>query len=188
MKLQNPNLTDQGRTDMEAFAKSLLDVGNGTAASTEGSHAVDWSTGWLPDDSTLALIDAIYSDLSHRSPEFFTSRAILCTLNKNVAYFNRQVLEKFPGVKTVCTSHDQVINQEDGFLLPTKTMNAFEPASLPPHHLELKPNCVCMLLRNLEPNKGLCNGTRLQVKHIGSKTLDCQILGGEHDGRRHFIP
>ena len=118
---------------MEAFAQSLLHVGNGTSASTGGSHAVDWSTGWLPDDSTAALIDAIYSDLSYRSPKFFTFRAILCTLNKNVAYFNRQVLEKFPGgAKIVCISRDQVINQEDSFLLPTKTMNAFKPASLPP--------------------------------------------------------
>ena len=57
-------------------------------------------------------------------------------------------------------------------------MNAFEPASLPPHHLELKPDCVCMLLQNLEPNKGFYNGTYLQVKHIESKTLDCRVLGG----------
>ena len=188
MRLQNPNLTDQGQVNMEAFAQSLLHVGNGTAASTGGSHAVDWSTGWLSDDSTNALINTIYSDLSHHSPKFFTSRAILCTLNKNVAYFNRQVLQKFPGEAIVCTSRDQVVNQEDSFLLPTKTMNAFEPASLPPHHLELKVDCVIMLLRNLEPSKSLCNGTRLQVKHIGSKTLNCRVLGVEHDGWRHFIP
>ena len=80
-----------------------------------------------------------------------------------------------------------MVNQEDSFLLPTKTINAFEPASLPPYHLELKPNCVCMLLWNLDPNKGLCNRTRLQVKHVGSKTLNCRVLGGEHDGKQHFI-
>ena len=152
-------------------------MGNGTAASTGGSHAVDWSTGWLPEDSTAALINTIYSGLGpHCSPDFYTSRAILCTC---------RVLEKFSGAKTVCNSRDQVVNQEDSFLIPTKTMNAFEPASLPPHHLELKPDCVCMLLCNLEPNKG---GTRLQVKHIGSKTLNCQVLRGEHDGQQHFIP
>ena len=65
VRLRNSNLTDQGRADMEAFATSLLELGNGSSASTGGSHAVDWSTGWLPDDSTAALIDAIYSDLSH---------------------------------------------------------------------------------------------------------------------------
>ena len=45
-----------------------------------------------------------------------------------------------------------------------------------------------MLLRNSGQTKGLCNGTRLQVKHIGSKTLDCRVLGGEHNGVRHIIP
>ena len=151
MRLQNPNLTDQGRVNMEAFAQSLLHMGNGTAASTGGSYAVDWSTVWLSNDSTDALMNTIYSDLSHYSPKFFTSRAILCTLNKNVTYFNRQVLEKFPGgAKIVCTSRNQVVNQEDSFLLPTETINAFKPASLPPHHLELTVNCVIMLLRNLE--------------------------------------
>ena len=47
MRLQNPNLTDQGQVDMGAFAQSFLHVGNGTAASSGESHAVDWSTGWL---------------------------------------------------------------------------------------------------------------------------------------------
>ena len=92
------------------------------------------------------------------------------------------MLEKFSGVKTVRNSCDKVVNQEDSFLLPTETMNAFKPALQPPHHLELKVDCVIMLLRNLEPNKSFCNGTRLQVKHIGSKMLNCQVLGGEHDG------
>ena len=45
-----------------------------------------------------------------------------------------------------------------------------------------------MLLRNLKPAQGLCNGTRLQVKSIESKTLDCRILEGEHDDKRHYIP
>ena len=28
----------------------------------------------------------------------------------------------------------------------------------------------------------------LRVKHIGSNTLDCRVLEGEHDGVRHAIP
>ena len=136
-----------------------------------------------------ALSDAIYSDLgAHRTPGYYTSRAILCPLNKHVAQFNSEILDNVPGVKIVCNSRDQVVNEEESFLLPTEVMNAFEPPSLPPHHLELKENCVAMLLRNLEYTMGLCNGTRLQVKKIGSKVLDCRILGGEHDGKQHLIP
>ena len=161
-------------------ARSLLGVGNGTSATCGGRDTVDWSAGLLSDNSI---------DLGpHRTPAFYTSRAILCTLNKNVARFNDQILKKFPWVETVCNSRDEVVNKEDNFLLPIELMNSFEPASLTPHYLKLKLDCVVMLLRNLEQPMGLCNGTRLQVKQIGSKTLDRCILGGEHDGKRHYIP
>ena len=45
-----------------------------------------------------------------------------------------------------------------------------------------------MLLRNLKSIQGLCNETRLQVKSIKSKTLDCRILESEHNNKRHYIP
>ena len=192
MRLRDPNLTEQGRADMEAFAQDLLDVGNGTAPSTGGPHAANWHTGWPEedkDDTVPGLINAIYHGLGpHQTRDFYTARAILTTLNKNVADINRQVIDQFPGAKIVCNSLDQVVNEEDSFLLPTEIMNAFEPVSLPPHHLELKNECPVMLLRNLEQKLGLCNGTRLQVKQIGVTALDVHILGGEHDGERHFIP
>ena len=176
---------------MEAFAQELLDVGNGTAPSTGGRDAANWHTGWPKeeDDTVPGLIEAVYNGIGPTQlPEYYTDRAILTTLNKNVADINRQVLDKFPGVKTVCTSRDQVVNEEDSALLPTEVMNAFEPVSLPPHQLELKTDCPVMLLRNLEQKLGLCNGTRLQVKHIGRTALDVTILGGERNGERHFIP
>ena len=44
-----------------------------------------------------------------------------------------------------------------------------------------------MLLRNLKPTQSLYNETRLQVKSIESKTLDCRILEGEHNDKRHYI-
>ena len=97
------------------------------------------------------LIEAIYHSLGpYKTRDFYTARAILTTLNKNVANINRQVLDKFPGAKIVCNSRDEVVNEEDSFLLPTKIMNVFEPVSLPPYHLELKTECPVMLLRNLE--------------------------------------
>lgn len=191
MRLRNPNLTEQGRADMELFAQDLLDVGNGTAPSTGGRDAANWHTGWPKEeeDTIPGLIQAVYKDLGPHQPRaFYTARAILTTLNKNVADINRQVLDQFPGIKTVYNSRDEVVNEEDSALLPTEVMNAFEPVSLPPHYLELKKDCPVMLLRNLEQKAGLCNGTRLQVRHIGVTALDVHILGGDHDGERHFIP
>ena len=45
-----------------------------------------------------------------------------------------------------------------------------------------------MLLRNLNPALGLCNGTRLMVKRMHRNLLECEILTGEKVGNRVFIP
>ena len=173
---------------MKAFAQSLLNVDNDVSTSIEERETVDWAINWLFDDFISALIDAIYDDLdSYRTAKFYTFRAILYTLNKNVARFNSQVLIKFSEIKIVYNSRNEVVNEEDSFLLSIEIINIFESASLSSHYLELKVNCVIMLLRNLKSTQNLCNETRLQVKSIESKTLDCRILKDRHNDKRYYI-
>ena len=45
-----------------------------------------------------------------------------------------------------------------------------------------------MLLRNLTPPEGMCNGTRLRLTHIGRFILEGQILSGERHGEKRLIP
>ena len=45
-----------------------------------------------------------------------------------------------------------------------------------------------MLIRNLSPNDGLCNGTRLTLQEIRGQMLVCAIAGGARDGKIVFIP
>ena len=46
-----------------------------------------------------------------------------------------------------------------------------------------------MLMRNLNPKMGLCNGTRLIFQKIHKKhLLECLIVGGEHNSRTVLIP
>jgi len=46
-----------------------------------------------------------------------------------------------------------------------------------------------MLLRNLCPGKGLCNGTRLIVRKVhNGRILEASIIGGQFDGDVVFIP
>ena len=74
---------------MEEFARNLLNMDNNTAVSLEEREAVNWPIGWLLDDTVTGLIKAIYRDIElYRLSEFYTFRAILCTLNKNVIRFN----------------------------------------------------------------------------------------------------
>ena len=45
-----------------------------------------------------------------------------------------------------------------------------------------------ILLRNIDPANGLCNGTRLVVHGFQKNAIDAEIVGGQHVGKRVFIP
>uniref|UniRef100_A0A0A9D642 DNA helicase Pif1-like 2B domain-containing protein n=1 Tax=Arundo donax TaxID=35708 RepID=A0A0A9D642_ARUDO len=51
-------------------------------------------------------------------------------------------------------------------LYPTEFLNTIHVSGLPNHHLQLKVGVPIVLLRNLDPSKGLCNGTRLIVTQL----------------------
>jgi len=57
----------------------------------------------------------------------------------------------------------------------------------PLSHLSLKPGCPLMLLRNIDPLQGLCNGTRMVLMEIKQRVLQCRILGGSFAGNIVFI-
>ena len=60
---------------------------------------------------------------------------------------------------------------------------------MPPHRLALKEGMPLLLLRNLNPREGLCNGTRLVLKDIiNGCLLKAVIANGSFSGREVFIP
>jgi ATP-dependent DNA helicase PIF1 len=67
-------------------------------------------------------------------------------------------------------------------------LNSLTPGGMPPHELNLKIGAVVILLRNLDPTRALCNGTRMVVKQIMSRLIDCEVLTGSSKGTRVFVP
>ena len=88
----------------------------------------------------------------------------------------------------IYSSADSVAEENQASLYPTEFLNSLTPSGIPPHHLTLKEHAPIMLLRNLDPAKGLLNGTRLIVKRLHPHILDCEICTGRHSGSRVFIP
>ncbi|XP_047942713.1 uncharacterized protein LOC125189482 [Salvia hispanica] len=57
-------------------------------------------------------------------------------------------------------------------------LNGVRCSGLPNHELHLKIGTPVMLLRNIDYDSGLCNGTRLIITRLGSHVLEAKVLGG----------
>ncbi|CAG8787949.1 30334_t:CDS:2 [Gigaspora margarita] len=140
-------------------------------------------------DHISLLLDAIYPNLATNSTntDFITERAILTSLNSTVNEINKQIVEKFPREQYTYFSFDSV-PKDTLNLYPIEFLNTLTPQGLSPHTLALKINVSIMLLRNLDPVNGLCNGTRLICHGLQMYTIDAKIVTGSYQGKHVFIP
>ena len=103
-------------------------------------------------------------------------------------------MAKFPGNASTLLSADLVQTQDDAVNdyqpYPVEYLNSLTASGLPLARLTLKPGCPIMLLRNLDPSKGLCNGTRMILNQIRPRVLDCTVISGDQrfSGKHVFIP
>ena len=71
---------------------------------------------------------------------------------------------------------------------PVEYLNSITYSGLPLSKLQLKIGCPLMILRNIDPSRGLCNGTRCVLLQCTSRVLEVRLLGGDHEGKCAFIP
>ncbi|RCV25458.1 hypothetical protein SETIT_5G168400v2 [Setaria italica] len=136
------------------------------------------------------LIECIFPNLNANmtNKEYITSRAILSTRNDWVDNINTKMIDMFQGVGRWCT-----IVSTPRLMIPITTIRRsslthLTPNGLPPHLLKLKIGCLVILLRNIDPANGLCNGTRLVVRGFQRNSIDAKIVLGQHAEKRIFLP
>ena len=148
------------------FEKWQLDVGHGKFTDELGSIK-------LPDhfkctENTIAsLIQTIYPGISQLplpSDQYFAEHTILTSRNDDVDDINSEMLKHFPGEEREFLSADSVKNNRengnDDFLYPVEYLNSINCSGLPLAKLKLKVGCPVMILRNLNPGEGVCNGSK----------------------------
>ena len=67
--------------------------------------------------------------------------------------------------------------------IPVEYLRVLDASGLPPGELAVKIGCPLILLCNLAPSRGLCNGTRMTLLWTTQHVLEVQILGGDHNGQ-----
>lgn len=135
------------------------------------------------------LINTIFPSLRENahSIEYITKRAILATRNESVDMLNQKLISTFPGKERKYTSFDEAIDDTHNYY-PEEFLNTLIPNGLPPHELVLKLNSPIMLLRNLNPSNGLCNGTRMVCKGFEPNIIHAEITSGQHAGQQVLLP
>ena len=105
--------------------------------------------------------------------------------NKEVKTINEILVSRLPGRTDTLKSADQ-LDTQDLLRFNIEYLHTLCPNGFPSHDLHLKPNMPLMLLRNLNPREGLCNGTKLIfLRCVDNKLLECKIEGSQ---RIVFIP
>lgn len=174
------------------FAQWLLDVGHGRNLDT--NHTISLPPTMVTHDKDI-LINTIFPDIQnihlHPSPAlYFLEHAILAPHNEDVRQTNQKILNKMTGREIVYHSADSIENEGENVRddVPEDFLCSLEPSSLPPSELKMKIGCPLMLLRNLDPGKGLRNGTRMILLQAYPRLLEVLIIGNEHHGEKAFIP
>ena len=105
---------------------------------------------------------------------------------------NEKMLSEFPGEKKEFLSADSVKrnneNDEGELLYPVEYLSSINCSGLPLHNLQLKVRCPVMILQNLNPGDGVCNGSRGVVTRMSNRVLEVWLLTGDHAGKTTFIP
>jgi ATP-dependent exoDNAse (exonuclease V) alpha subunit len=179
--------------EQEEFANWLLKVGEGQIPTIDGlaNNIIQ-----LPNDIVLQsqnindLIQLIYPNLSINSnPKYLVERAILTPKNVDVYSVNTIIMDQFPGEAVEYLSADAIEEQSNSeYQYPIEFLNSITIGGLPPHKLVLKKGSPILLLRNISPSDGLCNGTRLVCCSFQKNVIEAEIITGKHAGKRAFLP
>ena len=193
---QNMRVHASGNPELEAFDKWGVEIGNGVENSIKVpikmvATRITPNSKENPTTEHRAMqlfCDKIFPNLTTNieDPNWINGRAILAPTNKEVQMLNEMLSAKLPGASEVMRSADQLTNTEGELRFNTEYLNTLTPSGFPPHSLDLKPGMPLMLMRNLNPRQGLCNGTKLIYEgNLDGKLLRCKISGSN---RTVFIP
>ncbi|CAJ2669278.1 unnamed protein product [Trifolium pratense] len=198
-------VASSGEQHMSAceFNKWLLQIGDGKveAKCRDQEEVASWTK--IPiqfliepaDDPLKQIVQSTYPELSKnfRNEEYLRERAILTPLNETADEINDYIVQLTEGPIKEYRSSDEIDKTTDNLseqelMYPVEFLNSMKINGFPNHCLELKEGLPVMLLRNINPALGMCNGTRLIITHLGDWVIEAKIITGCNVGSKVLIP
>jgi ATP-dependent DNA helicase PIF1 len=213
--VQNGASPDQQR-EMQAFSDFLMSIGSGSyppaVPHTQSIVLpkiinIDHENGGEPAAITN-LLQHVYGELAdmyrrwrsgeisaEQYAEYIMKRAILTPTLKGAEMINDLVNTTcLPADQptTISLAADAAVGEQGDRpdeAIPPELLQTLTLSGMPPHKLELREGGVYMLLRTLDLNQGLCNGTRVVLTRCARYTLTFRIATqGPFLGREALIP
>ena len=132
----------------------------------------DYALSFIPGNYLITYLIAISS-----VKNMTTETGILQTIGDHMEYLSSDFVDKS---ETIEDSYFQSIT--------TEFLNSLTTFGFPTHSIKLKIGSPIMLLRNLDQNQGLCNGTRLVVTRLAKQVIAAEIILGKNIGHSVYIP
>jgi len=141
------------------------------------------------------LLSWVYSDPPCSAADevalsaYYAGRAIVTPTNADADQLNSEMLGRLSAKKAVLLSMDEVLDAtpDEREQFPEDFLNGTTVSGMPPHRLELCPGAVGICLRNIAPDKGLCNGTRFVVIRVHKHLLEVVLVTFPYTGRVEFL-
>ncbi|GMF46737.1 unnamed protein product [Phytophthora fragariaefolia] len=137
------------------------------------------------------IIDVMYADIKGpaiATDDYFANRTILTTTNTVVHRINEAVSKRLSGDSLVYLSIDKVDDDNEENFFEQEVLHSININGIPPHKLTLKKGAPIMMMRNLNPDLGLCNGTRLRIVELKPHVIHAAIMTGKRQGQHVLIP
>ena len=113
----------------------------------------------------------------------------MAPLNVTVSKLNNVCLDRMPGEDIILGGINKTVDPNDATSYTSEYIESLEAPGIPPSKLRIKVGAPIILLRNLNSDIGLVNGTRLIVKDvINGRLIKAEIAVGQHKGRLVLLP
>ncbi|GBB97432.1 hypothetical protein RclHR1_29940004 [Rhizophagus clarus] len=98
-------------------------------------------------------------------------RAILTPKNIDVEIISDNIINRLSGKTKIYPSLDSIdstenTSEQQSQVYSSEFLRSLKISDLPPGKLKLKIGILIILLQNLNPSEGLCNGTRLIIRDL----------------------
>jgi ATP-dependent DNA helicase PIF1 len=141
-------------------------------------------------DGLLLFVYCLGCEPENPAP-YFSECAILSPTNDVAASINSKMIQRLPSQEMSYFSSNSIDDSSANHstmeaLYPIEFLNTLSVNGLPNHILLLKIGVPVMLLRNLDPSRGLCNGTKLIVTQLTNRVIEGEIIIGKPRVQRHI--